>query len=541
MDNSKYRYWGWGTRDRSFDAAKAEKFIAVLESDIGLARDEKKQVPDVDDFSIPKSRLPESFTKAWCHRGLSSEKLDRLVCAVGKSYRDLVRVRTHGIASFPDAVLRVKSRDDLVDLMQDAEKYGISLVPFGGGTGVVGGTECLGKKDSAVVIVDLKGLNRLLAFDEMALTATFEAGVLGPDLEQMLNKKGYTLGHFPQSFEYSTLGGWVATRSAGQNSTRYGKIEDMVTSVELIAPRGRMITHNVPASATGPSLRQIIIGSEGVYGIIASATVRVSPLPETQKFVQAFFADFWQAANAVREIMQKGIRPSILRLHDAEETGLFSKLSSHGGWEARLLSAWQAWHRLGKKPSFLLMACEGPAGVVKTDMQLITHVLRQNRAAILPIPMSERWKKDRFVLPFLRDNLMDVGYFIDTLETAAPWSALEPLHLAMQKAFDPKKIGEKLVVGCHLSHAYTDGASLYFTFIGKQRPGQEIKQWEKIKKTATDVIVACGGALSHHHGIGYDHNRWMKNEAGEMGLAIYRAIRNELDPQEIMNPGKLVG
>jgi alkyldihydroxyacetonephosphate synthase len=539
--SSRMRHWGWGTLDRRYDPEKRERFIGLLADEYGLKPFPKLLAPvGLDAFKLPLSRLKKDFVARWKVKGLSTDRDDRILHACGKSYRDLVRMRSGDLERVPDGVFYIRDESDLIPFFRDAAECGAACVPFGGGTGVVGGTECVGSGDGAVVVIDVKGLASLVDFDDVSRTVTFQAGILGPELERVLNERGVTLGHFPQSFEFSTLGGWVATRSAGQNSTKYGKIERMVQSLTIHAPAGVIRTHAVPASATGPSLKDMLVGSEGIYGIITEVTLRVSKLPEAERFVPVYFKSFSDGIGCVRNLVQSGVRPSVIRLMDPSETALLSKLSLNSALEKLAAPLWFKFKRLGDAPCFCLMAFEGRLSEVAAGATEAERFARQGGGALLGKSFREKWKKERFELPYLRDDLLDRGYFIDTLETAAPWSKLERIHSGMRRAFEGERFGEKLVLGAHLSHAYPDGASLYFTFIGSQRRGHEIRQWEKIKTAATEVILDGGGALSHHHGIGYDHRRWMGREHSELALGVFKDVKNGLDPAGILNPGKLI-
>jgi alkyldihydroxyacetonephosphate synthase len=404
----------------------------------------------------------------------------------------------------------------------------------------------VGPSDKPILVINLRKLNKLLSLDEISLTAAFQPGILGPELEVVLNERGYTLGHFPQSFEFSTLGGWVATRSAGQNSTKYGRIDKLVVSLKAQTPRGSIETRPVPASAAGPSLKEIWIGSEGIYGILTEITIKIARLPQTQRFVGAFFKDFGVGVHAVRKMIQAGLHPSILRLSDATETSLFRKMQPMSGWKEAAFSLWLRMKKAGNAPSLLLLTTEGDREESVRQESLLRKSLQKNGAAVLSKGLSEKigtkWLKNRFALPYLRDDFMDHSFFIDTLETATLWSGLERLHGRMRTAFEAreKKVGEKVLVGCHLSHAYADGASLYFTLIAAQRKNEELRQWDEIKKLATDTIMENGGTVSHHHGVGYDHRPWMKQEKTELGIQVLRQIKSQLDPDRLLNPEKTI-
>lgn len=535
------RNWGWGDSERRYDPVKRDRFLDLLATDYGLLPSRRRLEPlPMSEFAVPRTKLASAFLKRWRGRGLSVERTDRILHACGKSYRDLVRMRDGSLERYPDAVLHLREAGDLDAFFADAAAENLSCVPFGGGTGVVGGTECVGGDSRPVVVIDTKALNALVSFDETSRTATFQAGILGPALEQTLNSRGFTLGHFPQSFEFSTLGGWVATRSAGQNSTKYGKIEHLVQSLTIHAPAGVIRTHAVPASATGPSFKELLVGSEGIYGVITEATLRVSPLPERERFLPVYFKTFEEGARVFRRLMQAGLKPSVLRLSDPGETGLFSKLAMTTVIERFAAPLWLRLNGLGEDACFALIAFEGGRHDVPVSVADASRLIREGGGVILNKNVGEKWKKERFDLPYLRDDLMDRGYFIDTLETAASWSKIQAIYDAMRDAFSEKRYGEKIVFGAHISHAYPDGASLYFTFIGAQERGAEIKQWERVKSTATEIIMDGGGALSHHHGIGSDHRRWMGREHSELTLRVFKGVKKNLDPQASLNPGKVI-
>lgn len=536
------RWWGWGDTGHRYPETAAHTFLSAISRELGLSSLPKTPPVSIAAIELPAARLPEGFIAQWRGKGLSSEKWDRLCHAGGKSYRDLVRFRSGKFDRYPDGVLYLEQKEDLPALFKAATDYDLTLIPFGGGTGVVGGTECLTKANRPVVVVNLCALNRLISIDEISMTATSEAGILGPQLEALLNSRGYTLGHFPQSFEFSTLGGWVVTRSAGQNSTKYGKIEKLTVSFECYTPKGVVAIHPVPASASGPSLKELLIGSEGIYGIVTEVTVRISKQPVTDRFVTAVFKDFASGMRAIRTLIQTGLKPSIIRLSDAPETQLLSEAQGSSVWQRRYLSFFYRLKRLGKAPCVMMIGVEGAPDDVEFQSTQIRRIIKRSGGASVPKDMGKTWKAHRFALPYLRDDLMDHGLFIDTLETAAEWSAIEELYGAMTLAFAEreKESGEKLILGCHLSHAYPDGASLYFTLITRQKETEALAQWHDIKTTATNVISGQKAALSHHHGIGCDHRAWMTAEHGVLGMDVLSTVKAHFDPEGRLNPGKLV-
>ncbi|RLC80009.1 MAG: FAD-binding oxidoreductase, partial [Chloroflexi bacterium] len=432
-------------------------------------------------------------------------------------------------------------------LMEFAIRRKVALIPFGGGTTVVGGVEAVTPEGFAgSVCVDMRRLNRLLALDKHSGTATFEAGIRGPELEAILNKEGFTLGHFPQSFEFSSLGGWIATRSAGQKSTGYGKIEDMVLSLRVCTPQGLIETRTVPASASGPSLKEILIGSEGVYGIITQATMRVHPLPEAMEHWGVLFPGFEEGIKALREMLQEGFSPATLRLSDEGETGAYWAMRRvHRGWKGKRdrIVSWYL-EKKGYFPggSLLILGVEGSREEVERMRRGCLDICRRHRGLVIGRGVGEAWYRERFLLPYLRDDMITWGVMVDTLETATVWSNLSPLYQGVKEALIKaiEETGSPAYVMCHISHCYYEGASLYYTFLGRQARGRELEQWQSVKQAATEAILAYGGTLSHHHSVGIDHRPWIREEVGPTGLKILRAVKALLDPQGIMNPGKLL-
>lgn len=539
----KRRWWGWGTVDRHFDAQATLKFMTAIKAVLPhRASSAPVALPSPERHSIPPTKLSVEFISAWKTRGLSTDSFERLCHATGKSYYDLLRLRSGHLDRYPDGVLFLEKKTDLTALFADAHTYGVTLIPFGGGTSVVGGIEAVTLHDRPVLVVDLSRLSQLVAIDDVSRTATFEAGVFGPALESALNAKGYTLGHFPQSFEFSTLGGWAATRSAGQNSTKYGKIEKLVTALEVYTPQGVIRTQPLPAAAVGPSLNELLVGSEGLYGIITEVTVKISPVPEQLQFISAFFRDFDSGVTYIRQMIQNGLKPSIVRLSDNTESSLFINAHLSSGWKRRLLTRWFQYKKLGDSPCLLLLGIEGKREEVAWQQAHIRQLLKAHGGVLIRKNMGQAWKKDRFSMPYLRDPMMDDGLVIDTFETATTWTELGTLYQAVKRALGTWQAQSKeaLLLGCHLSHTYGDGASLYFTVIGHQRSGHEVAQWREIKSVATDVIVNHGAALSHHHGIGHDHRPWMNQAYSDLSLNVFKTIKDTLDPQSLLNPGKLL-
>jgi alkyldihydroxyacetonephosphate synthase len=363
-------------------------------------------------------------------------------------------------------------------------------------------------------------------------------------LEAELNSAGFTLGHFPQSFEFSTLGGWIATRSAGQNSTKYGKIEHMVVSLRLVTPTGILGSPLVPADAVGPSLLQCLIGSEGALGVITEAVMRVHPLPQSRAFAAYLFPDFNSGTAGVRDLLQAGLRPAILRLSDPDETAMALLLSKSPQPSLKeRLGYWYVRFRGFdlENSSLLILIFEGTRCLVSAASREARRHLRSG--LFLGASPAQMWMKSRYHHPYLRDDLMDLSVMVDTLETAAPWNKLPALYEAVRSTLTDAiaKTAPSALVFCHLSHAYPDGASLYFTFMARQESGRELEQWKLVKEAVTEAILEHGGALSHHHGIGTMHKPWLQSYLGQEGVALVGELKQKMDPKNIMNPGKLIG
>jgi alkyldihydroxyacetonephosphate synthase len=481
--------------------------------------------------------------------GVSTEKRDRLTHSLGKSYPDLIKLRRGTIRNPPDAVVYPNDEDEVAKLLDFAETNRISVVPFAGGSSVVGGVEPVRKRGfRGTIALDLRRMNGVLDLDEVSLTATVETGITGPDLEDALNRRGFMLGHFPQSFQFSVLGGWIATRSAGQQSTKYGKIEDMVESLTLVSPSGRVDTKSVPASASGPELKQLLIGSEGTLGVITKARMRIRRLPAVRKYEGLMFKTFRGGVSAIREVMQSDLVPGMMRLSDPDETRVSLVLSSQpkeftkslvrkvGFWLLRQLGY------LSRQASLMILATEGEPAAVSAERGHALQACKRNGAFKLGEGVGATWLEERFELPYLRDVLLDHCILVDTLETATTWNRLEKLHAAIKESIENAiaSMGVKGLAFAHVSHAYRDGASLYFTIVAPQVKGKETQQWLRIKKAATDCIMRNGGTLSHHHGVGKDHAPWIRQELGKNGLTLLGAMKRTLDPKGIMNPGKLL-
>lgn len=548
MSTRELRWYGWGYSDTSYSFENRPTAWPYLKSQLGLTEEAVSPVVNQADIQLRPSRLDATLLyqlrQMLGDSAVSTDDQVRLTHSLGKSYVDLIRLRRGQIPNPTDGVVFPDSEAQIEQLLTFAATHHLAVIPFGGGTSVVGGVEPLSERP--VLTVSLARLNRVVAIDALSQTVTAEAGVLGPELEKALNAQGFTLGHFPQSFQFSTVGGWVATRGAGHASTKYGKIEKMVISVRMVTPSGVIETHTTPANASGPSLLQLLVGSEGVYGIITRATLRLSPLPQATADGAFLFNSFAEGTTAVRAIMQRGLTPALVRLSDETETRTsFAMRQTHHGWGGiKENLGLQLLARSGKSfdhGAVLLLRFEGNPDPVQMEFSEAKALCKAQGAFALGASPVRSWQRDRYLTPYLRDQLLDRGILLDTVETATTWENLPSLYQQLTTCIRQTvaESGVQSLVLTHLSHVYRDGASLYITLLAKAMRDREVEQWQTIKTAATTCLMAHGGTLSHHHGVGHDHAAWLAQETGETGLAALAAVKQTLDPQGMMNPGKV--
>jgi len=553
MEKAKIKYWGWGSLDNRFDLTSRPFFWDYLTQKIVVPQSPSYTPPDINDLDISPSLLSDKHFKQLQEivgkSFVSKEKSDRLSNSFGKSFYDLIRFRTNQFEHITDAVIFPRDDKQIEKILHWAVETKCSVVPFGGGTSVVGGVEPV--KDStqnSVITLNLKHFNKVLEIDSKSMLVDVQAGILGPALEKSLQKQDLTLAHYPESFEFSTLGGWIATRSAGQQSTLYGKIEDMVESLTMVTANGIIETPNYPAAANGPDQKQTLIGSEGILGVITSARIRVKKIPP-EKSYRAFFVDsFANGIELCRSIIQSGIKPATIRFSDEEESGFILSLRKKSDSSLKNKAqeyALKVAEKKGLKPdkrTFLLIGFEGSKRDVAYNWKKVKSIISGYRTFSLGEMTGQSWYKHRFEIPYLRDELMDYNLLVDTLETSTEWSNLENLYssvkTAIQKTFDD--LGIRGVVTAHLSHLYASGCSLYFIILASPKTNEIIHSWQKIKQVASDTIIEAHGSISHHHGVGRDHRKWLRQDVGDFAVNMLRKIKATIDPDNILNPGKLL-
>jgi alkyldihydroxyacetonephosphate synthase len=531
------KWYGWGDPERRLEIGAGA--IAALRSEVGEGKPGGRA--SLESVVVPPPHpLPDSLAQTVGPAAVLTGHEHRVRRAAGRGYPDLVRLRAGRLHDAPDAVVLPGNEGELARVLEICGREGIGVVPFGGGTSVVGGVEPVRGRFERLITLDLRRLQGV-EVDHTSMTATLGPGLRGPEAEELLAGQGVTLGHFPQSYEYATIGGFAAARSAGQASSGYGRFDELVTSLRLTSPAGTLQTAQTPHTAAGPALRELVLGSEGLLGVITQVTARVRQAPERRRYEAWMAADFASGADVVRTLAQSQSLPDVIRVSDEAETRTSLAMSGTGGGKRALLGGYL---RLRRREHGCILICgwEGEGEAVERRRSVATRILRSGGAAAIGSSAGRAWEHGRYDGPYLRDELLDLGYMVETLETAHEWSRLDELHAEVRAAIGTALAaqGTHGLVMCHLSHAYPDGASLYFTFIAPRRPGAELEQWHLAKTAASKAIVETGGTITHHHGVGRDHIPYMRAEIGELGIEALRAVKERLDPAGIMNPGKLL-
>ncbi len=512
----------WG--DPAAAAALPDAARALVELAFGAA-----ETPAVEEFALPEPTLAEEVVAelravVGDEHVLADDDIRRRRTR-GKSTPDLLKARAGDFADAPDVVVRPATHDQVQAVLDLAVARRVAVVPFGGGTAVTGGLVALRDGFTGVISLDLGRMKGVRDIDPVSMTATLEPGLRGPEAEALLGEHGLTLGHFPQSFEYASIGGFAATRSSGQSSAGYGRFDAMVVALTAATPSGRLDLGTAPATAAGPDLRQLLLGSEGTLGVITSVTVRVRALPATTAYDGWRWPTFGEGATAMRTLAQSGLLPTVLRLSDETETALnLARPESIGG--------------AGDGGCLMVAGYEGTRAAVDARRAAVSAALEDLGGVPLGEEPGTAWVRGRFHAPYLRDSMLDVGVLVETLETATFWSSLERVYAAVREALTGS-LGDQAIVLCHISHVYETGASLYFTVAVKQ--GEDpLAQWRAAKTAATDAMVDAGATITHHHAVGTDHRPWLAREVGPVGVQILRAVKASLDPAGVLNPGVLI-
>jgi alkyldihydroxyacetonephosphate synthase len=548
------KWWGWGLDGVEFTHEDKPELADFIQEKVGLdvtavtaapARFEELPVgaPAVSD------ELRSALVAAVGEDHVSGDALDRVVHARGKSIRDLIRQRRGDLPRVPDLVVRPADEDQVTAVLQAALAVDAVVIPFGGGTSISGSLEAPAGETRTVLSVDMARLDQVLEVDAASRLARVQAGVFGPHLEEQLNAQGYTFGHFPDSFTHSTLGGWIATRSSGMQSDRYGDIADMVRGLRVVTPAGTLVTRPVPSTSTGPSVREMVLGSEGRLGLITEATVHVRRRPESRVILGYLFPTFEAGLDAMHEIAVSEASVSVTRVSDAPETQ-FSFATRKASTRMDRVQSKALTTFLQRAKGFDLesmclsfIGYEGSADHVSEQRRIVGRIVGRHGGLCIGSSPGQLYDQKKFDTPYIRDFLLDRGAAADVSETAAPWSALRTLYdntrAAGYAAFE--QLGVSGYLMCHLSHSYHSGACLYFTFAFEPAPGSDmIEQYDVVKKAIQQAFVDNGATLSHHHAVGTEHSEWLEQDISAPGVGMLKALFDGTDPGGNLNPGKLV-
>ena len=547
MTDVDMKWNGWGNPAVEFNDATRPKLWTWIRSTLRV--NPARRVPR-EDFN-PEGFKPSKVSslnlsdlrKLLGEDFVLTDPQQRFLRSTGKSFVDLHRSRLGNFKEICDAVVLPENHEQVVALLEYCSQNNLTVIPFGGGTNIVGALDVRTEKARPVIALDMKRMNKLLHLNTEASTALFQAGIKGPLIESALKARGYSLGHFPDSFEYSALGGWIATRSAGMQSDAYGRIEDMVVSLKVATPTGTFWTKDFPASSVGPNVQAIFVGSEGQLGVITEALMKVHQVAPVQEYRAYLFRTFFEGSQALKQCRLSGVKTALMRLQDEDETNLAfhlkegkSKLKSIIEAPLKKYMLWQGYTR----PALMVIGFEGTKPQADTCRGEIEEILRAHGSFALGTSIGNTWAKNKFDMPYIRDFIMDHACVADVAETSAPWDKVDSLYASVRKAVYDQyaKDGISGYLGCHISHTYINGACLYFTFAYPSPEWKDEAWYYKYKRLITDTIVASGGTASHHHAVGVEHQPWMEKETSQVGRQVLQSVKNTLDPKNLMNPGK---
>ncbi len=526
-------FWAWGWEDEQVDPKLLAGLEPALAALLGARELTRPPAPTLDGIRMPEPRfaldaaLPNVFSR---------DRHQRAAHTYGKSYRDLVRGLAGDFSRAPDYVAFPRSEAELVTLLDWCAAQRVAAIPYGGGSSVCAGVEAdVPAGFAGALSIDMTRLDRVLEIDRTSRAARIQAGALGPVLEGQLRSAGYTLRHYPQSFEFSTLGGWLATRSGGHFATLYTHIDELVESLRLVTPGGVLETQRLPASGAGPNPDRLLLGSEGIFGVISEAWMRIFERPRFRGSFTAEFPDFFSGARAARQVAQAGLHPANCRLLDPLEAWLNG---AAGGSAAVLIVAFESSdHPLSHALERAAECCRDAGGTVPEGSMRTTDEGAQSQA-----PAARAWRDAFLRAPYLRDALVQRGVFVETFETAVTWAKFETLHAEVERAARaalPQSQGQ-CIVTCRLTHVYPDGAAPYFTVLAPAESGAELAQWQRVKDAITQAMLEHGGTTTHHHAVGRDFRKYYEAERSPLFLEALRAVKTRLDAPGIMNPGVLL-
>jgi alkyldihydroxyacetonephosphate synthase len=544
------KWWGWGAEDTEFNPRAHPGFWPYAKEVLEIERDDFKPCHwNLNAIELPEALIDERFLARLQSflrpNQISDDAKERVIHAYGKGFRDLFRLR-HGLATgAPDLIVYPECERDVCLALRLAAERDVMVIPFGGGSNISGCLERMETRRMAVSL-DMRRMRRVLEVNASSCTARVEAGIFGPDLEQQLAAHGVTLGHFPDSFLHSTLGGWIATRSAGMQSDKYGKIEDMVIAVRMVTTEGVLATRIVPKSSNGIDVNQLCIGSEGTLGIITEATMQVHPRPELRLLPSFLFPEFEAGIEAMNQCVLQECAPTMVRLNDPDKTALSLAFKPPATRFSHAVSG--AFKRYLQVKGFalpraclMLTAFEGRQANVARQLRQVGTIYRRFGAVSMGTTAGKSFEATKYDFPHVRDFLLDRDVTTDVSETSTVWSNIVPLYRQAIAALRASIVesGVRPWTGCHISHTYQSGASVYFTFGFRQQLGREMEQYLRVKQAVQQSFIDCGATLSHHHAVGTEHLPWLSADISPLGIQAVAAIKRGLDPNNIMNPGRL--
>ena len=531
MTHRRRKFWGWGYEDEGPNPEQQERIGQLLAARLGVAVSRPQTPPQIAELALRPPRIaPPSALAACC----STDAYDRAGHTYGKSFRDVVRALRRDFANPPDAVAFPADEATVVALLDWCADAGAAAIPYGGGSSVVGGVEAPAEA-RAVVSIDLGRLNRVLEVDPVSRAARIQAGILGPALEAELKPRGLTLRHFPQSFEFSSLGGWIATRSGGHYATLYTHIDDFVEALRVVTPTGIIESRRLPGSGAGPSPDRLFIGSEGILGIITEAWMRLQHRPTMRASAAIAFADFTAGAAAVHALSQSGLYPSNCRLLDPGEA--FTSGAGDGTDAILVLGFESADHPLDAWMERAVECCRDHGGRVPEDA---TRTRRDEAAA--REGAAGAWRQAFLGAPYLRDAVVGLGLISETFETAITWDRFAEFHATLSaRASDAvRRVCGAGTVTCRFTHVYPDGPAPYYTVLAASTPDRQLEQWAEIKAAVSETLLVLGGTITHHHAVGRDHRPWYDRQRPDGFARALAAAKATLDPRGILNPGVLI-
>ncbi len=534
-DEQELSFWGWGYSHKTPDEEERRELAEMVETYLGFPERPMLETPTIEDAEMPEPSVEPPFE--FC----TTSRIERAHHTYGKGYRDLVRGFHGDFSPAPDAVARPETEDELGELLRWASNENVAVVPFGGGTSVVGGVECEGDGYAGVVSLDVRGLDEVLEVDPVSRSARIQAGATGPRLQEQLKEHDLQLRHYPQSYEFSTLGGWLATHAGGHFATVYTHIDDFVESVRMVTPTGVVETRRLPSSGAGPDPNALLLGSEGAFGVFTEAWMRVQPRPESRAKATVAFDDFEAGVEASRRIAQARLYPANCRLLDRKEA-LLNQIGSN---------------------NLLVLGFESvdtgtdADRTVEDDLGRAVEIAEEEGGDVRERSVSgdddngdeERddttegdWRQSFFDAPYMFNGLVSIGVLVDTFETAVTWDGFYDLHDAVQTQVTEtmNDVCGDGFLSCRFTHVYEDGPAPYYTFLAPAEVGDELEQWRAVKSTASDVLEEHGATITHHHAVGRTHKPWYREETPEEFRDALRATKNVLDPAGVMNPGVLL-